>query len=121
MLHHIATTSVCYGVNFESKMIISNESVKTLSWWIENVESSFKPLVRKDPEIVLKTDSSKTGWGGVIDNTTLKTSGFWSYEEKKLHIHFLELKAVFLSLKCFCSTKTNIHIRLYLDNMVAVN
>jgi hypothetical protein len=26
-------------------MIISNESVKTLSWWIENVESSFKPLV----------------------------------------------------------------------------
>ena len=68
--------------NFESKMIISNESVKTLSWWIENVESSFKPLVRKDPELVLKTDSSKTGWGGVIDNTTLKTSGFWSYEEK---------------------------------------
>ena len=105
--------------NFESNMVISNESVKTLSWWIENVESSFKPLVRKDPELVLKTDSSKTGWGGVIDNTTLKTSGFWSYEEKKLHIHFLELKAVFLSLKCFCSTKTNIHIRLYLDNMVA--
>jgi hypothetical protein len=68
--------------NFEYKMIISNESVKTLSWWIENVESSFKPLVRKDPELVLKTDSSKTGWGGVIDNTTLKTSGFWSYEEK---------------------------------------
>jgi hypothetical protein len=62
--------------NFEYKMIISNESVKTLSWWIENVESSFKPLVRKDPELVLKTDSSKTGWGGVIDNTTLKTVGF---------------------------------------------
>jgi hypothetical protein len=55
----------------------------------------------------------------VIDNTTLKTSGFWSYEEKKLHINFLELKAAFLSLKCFCSTKTNIHIKLYLDNMVA--
>jgi hypothetical protein len=38
------------------------------------------PLVRKDPELVLKTDSSKTGWGGVIDNNPLKTSGFWSYE-----------------------------------------
>ena len=56
----------------------------------------------------------------MIDNTTLKTSGFWSCEENKLHINFMELKAVFLSLKCFCSTKTNIHIRLYLDNMVAV-
>lgn len=31
------------------------------------------------------------------------------------------LKAAFLSLKCLCSTKTNIHIRFYLDNMVAVN
>jgi hypothetical protein len=64
-------------------------------------------------ELLLKNDSSKTGWGGVIDNTPLKTSGFWLYEEKKLHIKFLELKAVFLSLKCFCSPKTNIHIRLY--------
>lgn len=42
-------------------MIISNESVKTLSWWIENVESNFKPLISKDPELVLKTDSLKTG------------------------------------------------------------
>jgi hypothetical protein len=30
--------------------------------------------------LLLKTGSSKTGWGGVIDNTTLKTSGLWSYE-----------------------------------------
>jgi hypothetical protein len=42
-------------------------------------------------------------------------------KRKKLHINFLELKAAFLSLKCFCSTKTNIHIRLYLDSMVTVN
>ena len=85
--------------NFESKMIISKESPKTLSWWIENVESSFKPLVRKDPELVLKFDSSKTGWGGVIDNTPLKTSGFWLFEEKKLHIKFLELKAAFFKFE----------------------
>ena len=56
--------------------------IKTLSWWIENVESSFKPLIRKDPELVLKTDSSKTGWGGVIDKTTLKTSGFGHMKRK---------------------------------------
>jgi hypothetical protein len=82
-------------------MIISNESVKTLSWWIENVESSFKPLVRKDPELVLKTNSSKTGWGGVIDITTLKTSGFWSYEEKIITYKLFGVKSCFFKFEVF--------------------
>ncbi|CAG2216852.1 unnamed protein product [Mytilus edulis] len=106
--------------DFDTKIIISNESVDVLNWWISHVESSFKPLVRKDPEIILKTDSSKTGWGGVVDNTQLQTKGFWSYEEQKLHINYLELKAAFLALKCFCSTKSDKHVRIYMDNMVAV-
>jgi hypothetical protein len=33
-----------------------------------------------------KTDCSKTGWDGVVENTTLKTGDFWSYEEQQHHI-----------------------------------
>lgn len=71
--------------------------------------------------MIIKTDSSKKGWGGLVENTILNTKGFWNYDEQKLHINFLELKAAFLSLKCFCATKNNIHVQLMLDNMVAMS
>ena len=73
--------------------------------------------------MIIKTDSSKKGWGGLVEYTILNTKGFWNYDEQKLHINFLELKAAFLSLKCFCATKNNIHVQLMLEtgNMVALN
>jgi hypothetical protein len=46
--------------------------------------------------MIIKTDSSKKGWGGLVENTILNTRGFWNYAEQKLHINFLELKAAFL-------------------------
>ena len=52
------------------------------------------------------TDTSKEGWGAHLDEHTAR--GTWSLPETKLHINFLELKAVFLPLKEFqdlCSDK----------------
>jgi hypothetical protein len=58
-------------------------------------------LILSEPDIVIKTDSSKTGWDGVVENTTLKTGDFWSYEEQQHHINFLELRAAFLTIQSF--------------------
>ena len=45
------------------------------------------------------TDASKEGWGAHLDKHT--TRGSWSLPESKLHVNYLELKAVFLALKEF--------------------
>ena len=45
------------------------------------------------------TDASKEGWGAHLNERTAR--GTWSLPESKLHINYLELKAVFLALKEF--------------------
>ena len=52
------------------------------------------------------TDASKEGWGAHLNEHTARVT--LSLSESKLHINYLELKAVFLALKAFqdlCSDK----------------
>ncbi|CAG2254849.1 unnamed protein product [Mytilus edulis] len=109
-----------YG-NFDAKMTLSDGNISDLNWWVNNINSSFKPMTLTDPQFILNTDSSNTGWGAVVQDTLFETKGFWSYEEQKNHINFLELKAAYLALIWFCSSRNNVHVKVYLDNMVAVN
>ncbi|CAG2240323.1 unnamed protein product [Mytilus edulis] len=109
-----------YG-NFDAKMTLSDGNISDLNWWVNNINSSFKPMTLIDPQFILNTDSSNTGWGAVVQDTLFETKGFWSYEEQKNHINFLELKAAYLALIWFCSSRNNVHVKVYLDNMVAVN
>ncbi|CAG2200009.1 unnamed protein product [Mytilus edulis] len=109
-----------YG-NFDAKMTLSDGNISDLNWWVNNINSSFKPMTLTDPQFILNTDSSNTGWGAVVQDTLFKTKGFWSNEEQKNHINFLELKAAYLALIWFCSSRNNVHVKVYLDNMVAVN
>jgi hypothetical protein len=64
-------------------------------WWINNIKHSYTPIVRPQHQITPKSDSSKRGRGGVVDNTQLKTGGHWSYTEQT-PINELELLAGFL-------------------------
>ena len=43
------------------------------------------------------TDASKEGWGALLNEHTAR--GTWFLPESKLHINYLELKAVFLAFK----------------------
>ncbi len=49
--------------------------------------------------IIKKTDASKLGWGGIVQGQS--TGGLWSVAEAAEHINYLEMLAVFLSLKSF--------------------
>ncbi|CAG2223797.1 unnamed protein product [Mytilus edulis] len=97
-----------YG-NFDAKMTLSDGNISDLNWWVNNINSSFKPMTLTDPQFILNTDSSNTGWGAVVQDTLFKTKGFWSNEEQKNHINFLELKAAYLALIWFCSSRNNVH------------
>ncbi|CAG2190132.1 unnamed protein product [Mytilus edulis] len=96
--------------------------VKTIfNWWIKHLPSSYKPIIQNDPDIIMFSDSSKTGWGEINKTTGKKREGFWSAEEREMHINVLELKADFLTLQSLAGNISQKHIRMNLDNTVAIS
>ncbi|CAC5403812.1 unnamed protein product [Mytilus coruscus] len=69
----------------------------------------------------LQFDSSKTGWGGINKTTGKKTEGFWSAEEREMHINVLELKAAFLTLQSLAGNISQKAYSMNLDNTVAIS
>ena len=81
---------------------------RSLQWWLkeENVLTG-QPLQPKE------------GWGAHLNEYTAR--GTWSLPESKLHINYLELKAVLLALqefKDFCSDKI---VLIATDNTTVVS
>ena len=68
-----------------------------LQWWLleDNVLTG-QPLHPIKHALQIFTDASKEGWGTHLNERTAR--GSWSLLESKLHINYLELKAVFLAL-----------------------
>ena len=58
--------------------------------------------------------------GGVLlkDQTTHR--GRWTASEASFHINYLELKAIQMGLRSFCSNLHNTHIKILSDNQTAV-
>ena len=71
-----------------------------LEWWLEesNVITG-QPLHPLAHALQIFTDASKEGWGAHLNEHIAR--GNWSLPESKLHINYLELKAVLLALKEF--------------------
>ena len=69
-----------------------------LQWWLqENKVLTGQPLHPIKHALQIFTDASKEGWGARVNECTAR--GTWSLPGTKLHISYLELKAVFLVLK----------------------
>lgn len=51
--------------NFGSSMALSPSSEAELNWWITNVDTSNKLISHGEPELLIQTDASTHGWGGV--------------------------------------------------------
>ena len=104
--------------DYDAFMTLSQEARAELHWWVQNVTSAFRNIMPTDPDLILTTDASNTGWGAV--QGTQKTGGLWDLEEQAFHINYLELKAVLLGLKSLCTTIYNKHIRIQSDNTTTV-
>ena len=90
-----------------------------LKWWLEedNVITG-QPLHPLAHAMQIFTDASKEGWGAHLDEHIAR--GSWSLPESKLHINYLELKAVLLALKEFQSLCTNRVVLIATDNTTVV-
>ena len=78
-----------------------------LQWWLkeDNVLTG-QPLHTIKHALQIFTDASDEGWGAYLSEHIAR--GSWSPPESRLHINYLELRAVFLALKEFqdlCSNK----------------
>ena len=100
--------------DYEAKMVLSTAARLELDWWINNITSTYQVISHGLPSIQITTDASLRGWGAECEGVS--TGGPWALEEAKQHINRLELLASFLGLKAFAQERTNVHIRLRLDN-----
>ena len=91
-----------------------------LQWWLEesNVLQG-QPLHPIKHALQIFTDTSKEGWGTHLNEHTAR--GSWSLPEGKLHINYLELKAVFLALKEFQDLCSNQIVLVATDNTTVVS
>lgn len=104
--------------DYDAKFSIDEKCKDDLKWWVDNIENSKRQVCVENPSIVICSDASLIGWGGVYDNNS--TGGRWSEDEGSYHINQLELLAVYLTLQSFCSSMCNVHIRALIDNTTAV-
>ena len=72
---------------------------------MENNVLKDQPLHPLKHALQIFTDTSKEGWGAHLNEHMAR--GSWSLPESKLHINYLELKAVLLALKEFQALCTN--------------
>ena len=104
--------------DYDALISLSPEAKAELQWWVDNIDNSFNVIQHEPPSLVINTDASKIGWGGVLDNITC--GGRWTPQESDKHINCLELRAAFFSLQALLTDKSNTHIRLKIDNTTAV-
>ena len=104
--------------NFDRRTSLSGKAKTELEWWIANVMTAENVMTRCQPSCELMTDASNEGWGAVCGPQS--TVGLWTSDEKRHHINYLELLAVFLGLKALCTSHRETHISLKIDNITAV-
>ena len=106
--------------DFDRYMTINHKVISELNWWLDNLNSAYRPVLIPNPHVVMSTDASFQGWGFHLKSTNTRAGGRWTVQEQMYDINYLELKAVYLSLRAACSNITNSHILILSDNTTTV-
>ena len=104
--------------NFDKTMSLSQESKTDIKWWVDTLPLAFNLINHGDPQVIMATDASFTGWGCCFDTVT--TGGNWTPEEAAHDTNYLEMPAAFLALKSCKGTISGKHVKLMVDNTTAV-
>lgn len=106
------------SLSYESIVTLDQCAEEELQWWIKEVHRwNGKPITTPPPDMIIETDASLLGWGAWMG---MSTGGLWTEAERKHHINVLELKGGAFAVKALARDKSNIHIRLRMDNTSAV-
>ena len=106
--------------NFEASMILSDMARSDLHWWIENITDASNTAVRSNCQLIVYSDASLTGWGGVFNSIT--TGGQWTEDESQNQINYLEIfNSMFSYFEGILLTIKNCHVKTMIDNTTAVS
>ena len=75
-------------------------------------------MKRPPPSVTMFTDASCHGWGGHLED--LRASGVWSPAQAEMHITYLELLAVWLTLQKFESRVSGLSVQVMTDNTTVI-
>ena len=106
--------------SYEGMLTMTQHIRQDLLWWLANIDSIYRPIVRPNPHITIYTDASFLGWGCHIPSMSLRTGGRWDPSELGYDINYLELKAVLFSLQSACREIQSQHILIRSDNTTTV-
>ena len=101
---------------------VSNTKVlaPTLTMVAVRRQCPYKPTITPNKHALqIFTDTSTEGWGAHLNERTAR--GTWSLPESKLHINYLELKAVFLAIKEFQDLCVHKMVLVATDNTTVVS
>ena len=104
--------------DFEGTKKLTPPVLEDITWWINNIHLSYYVIDHGEPQAILYTDASTSGWGCEFHGAP--TGGSWSSIEAQNHINYLEMLAIKLGLKCFEEKIRQQHLKLMVDNMTAV-
>ena len=107
------------NLNYNSLTTLTTDSIKDLQWWEKAIKTACNDIRFDQFDIEIFTDASRTGWGAYTSSNNV-TNGYWSEEDQKRHINFLEIKAIFFGLQCFTKESRNINVLIRTDNMTAL-
>ena len=90
---------------------------RELRFWAK-LDCTRRPLRRQQPDLIMATDASGSGWGACLQSAT--ASGVWSREEKRRHINYREMLAVWRAVQAFRTRLRGSTLSVQIDNRTAV-
>ena len=94
-------TPVSNRGNYDAQMKTSDRAKQEITWWITNMNSTFRHIRQQPPSVELKTDASDKGWGAFLDGKIAQSS--WTMNERSKSINVRELLGTLFGLKAFFS------------------
>lgn len=104
--------------DFDKFMPLSTKLQFDFLWSVNNISVKNDPIRSNSFVLEIFSDASRSGWGAACNDQ--KIHGWWSNEQRKHHINYLELTAVFYGLKTFAKDNNNCEILLRIDNATAI-
>lgn len=108
------------GGAYGAKMVLDAALKEDFNWWLGVLSDNSQANVIRTECYACEifSDASLTGWGASCGDK--RARGWWSDEERILHINALEIKAAYNALRCFASGLRDCEILLRIDNTTAI-
>ena len=96
--------------SYQAEIVLNSLSKQELLWWVENLRlNNGRSLRQKEPNLVIRTDASKSAWGAFSNGMSTEGNG-----QKRRRTYTF-------AILTFTKVQSNIAIHLQIDNKTALS